>query len=98
VIRHVVMFRWADGAPHDVVEQVGAALRTLPPLIPEIRRYEHGPDAGLVEGNHDYVVVADFDSVDDFLTYRNHPEHQRLIRELFGPVSAARTAVQYELP
>lgn len=98
MIRHVVMFRFADGSPPDIAEQFSAALATLPGIIPGIRRYEFGPDAGINQGNHDFVVVADFDDETAYLAYRDHPEHQRLIRELFAPASAGRAAVQYELP
>jgi quinol monooxygenase YgiN len=98
VIRHVVMFRFAEDAPDDIAEQFRAALATLPGIVPGILRYEFGPDAGINQGNHDFVVVADFDDRAAYLAYRDHPEHQRLIRELFAPAASARAAVQYELP
>ena len=98
MIRHVVMFRWAEGAPVEVAEQVASELRTLPGIIPEIRRYEIGPDAGINQGNFDFVVVADFDDVDGYLAYRDHPEHQRIIREAIVPNIEERAAVQYQLP
>jgi hypothetical protein len=98
VIRHVVMFRWAEEAPADAAERVAAALRTLPDAIPEIRRYDLGPDAGINEGSFDFVVVADFDDTASYLVYRDHPAHQRVIREVILPVVGQRAAVQYEVP
>jgi hypothetical protein len=35
--------------------------------IAEIKEYVYGPDLGLdPERNHDFVVVADFDSAEDY--------------------------------
>ncbi len=98
MIRHVVMFRWAADAPADVAERAAAELRTLPSVIPGIRRYELGPDAGIDQGNFHFVVVGDFDDVDAYVAYRDHPEHQRVVREVIRPAVEVRAAVQYELP
>ena len=61
-----------------------------------IRSYVHGSDVGVSEGNYDYVVVADFDNVNDFRTYRDHPEHLLMIEELVKGRVAERAAVQYQ--
>lgn len=97
VFRHVVMFRWADEADAGHVDAVAAGLDELVDLIPEIRAYRHGPDAGVNEGNYDYVVVGDFASRDDYVVYRDHPAHQALIRDLIAGRVAGRAAVQYEI-
>ena len=47
-----------------------------PAAIAEIRDYRFGPDAGINEGNFDFVVVADFESDDDYVVYRDHPVHR----------------------
>ena len=95
--RHVVMFTWNDDVDSAHAEAVGAALSTLPGLIPEIAVYHHGPDAGVNEGNFDYVVVADFASLDDYLVYRDHPEHRAVIAAMITGRVAARAAVQYDV-
>ena len=41
------------------------------------------------------MVVADFDSVDDYLVYRDHPDHRALIADLVTGHVATRAAVQY---
>ena len=56
-----------------------------------------GRDLGLNEGNATFAVVADFDDVDDYLVYRDDPEHQRVIAECIAPILASRTAAQYEV-
>ncbi|MEO6651382.1 MAG: Dabb family protein [Ilumatobacteraceae bacterium] len=94
--RHVVMFKWNDDVDADHVELVRARLSTLPSAIDEIRSYVHGSDVGVSDGNYDYVVVADFDDVDDFQTYRDHPDHVLMIDDLIKGRVAERAAVQYE--
>lgn len=94
MLRHVVMFRWVEGITPDQVRDIAAGLDSLPAAIPEIRSYVHGPDAGINQGNADYVVVGDFATVEDYLVYRDHPVHQRLISDVLSPVIATRSAVQ----
>jgi hypothetical protein len=96
MIRHVVLFRWNDDVDDAHVARVAAGLDGLPATIPEIRRYVHGRDLGLAPGNHAYAVVADFDSIEDLTTYREHPVHRALIDELLTPYVADRAAVQFE--
>lgn len=93
--RHVVMFRWEDTVDDEQVAAIRAGLSTLPGLIPQIADYRFGGDAGVNEGNFDFVVVADFASVDDYLVYRDHPDHRALIADLVTGNVAARAAVQY---
>ena len=42
-------------------------------------------------------MVADFDNVEDYLVYRDHPVHQEIIKTYVQPIIANRAAVQYEL-
>jgi hypothetical protein len=94
VIRHVVLFCWTKDATDDQLRAVIEGLTALPGAIPEIRSYRFGADLGLVAGNWDFALVAEFDSVDDWETYRDHPLHQALIAERIRPVLADRAAVQ----
>ena len=58
MVRHVVCFRWKEGTTPEQVDEVAAALRELPRLIPEIRSFKFGPDMGVNAGNWDSAVVA----------------------------------------
>lgn len=93
---HVACFRWVEGTDPADVDAITAALRRLPGIIPEIREYRCGPDAGLAEGNFEYSVVATFDGRDDYSVYVSHPVHRQVISELIRPRLAARVAVQFE--
>ena len=96
MLRHVVMFSWVEDATPAQKQAVRDGLDALPDVIPQIRSYRLGADVGLTEGNFDFVVVGDFDDVNGFLTYRDHPAHQKVIAESIRPILGARAAVQHE--
>jgi hypothetical protein len=97
-LRHVVMFRFGDGTTGDQVQALADGLDRMPAAVGTTVHYHHGRDAGITEGAYDYVVVGDFATVDDYLTYRNHPDHQALIRDLVRPILAERASIQFEMP
>ena len=96
MIRHTVMFRWKPGTTPADVAAITEGLGGLPAAIPEIAEYHFGADIGVNNGNFDFVVVADFAAVDDYLAYRDHPLHRALIAERIAPLVAARAAVQFD--
>lgn len=94
MIRHVSLFSFTGGATPEICRTVREALERLPGLVPEIRQYIFGPDLGVNDGNFDYAVVADFDDIEGYIAYRDHPEHRRVLREVIAPVISARSAAQ----
>ena len=94
-LRHIVTLTFRDGTTAREAEAIAAALRELPEQIPELRSYVVGVDAGLSEGNASLAVVADFDSVEDWQVYRDHPAHQAVITQQIVPVLEGRSAVQH---
>lgn len=97
MFRHVVMFRWTPDASAEDKALVASGLAGLPAAIETIRAYRFGPDAGLAEGNWDFVLVADFDDVEGYAVYRDHAKHQMLITTCIRPIVAERAALQYQL-
>lgn len=95
MFRHVVLFTWAEEATDEQRATVATELGRLPGVIPEIRAYTLGADAAVNPGNHEFAVVADFDTVEDYLAYRDHPAHQAVIAEHIKPILASRAAVQF---
>ena len=96
MLRHVAVFRWVEGTSSAEVDAFASALAGLPALIPEIRAYRFGPDAGLgLSANADFAVVADFDDVEGYATYAAHPAHQDVIVRLLRPLVAERLSVQF---
>jgi Stress responsive A/B Barrel Domain len=97
MIRHVVLFTWDDEMTDEVEKQFAAELTALAPKLAGLRSYHAGPDAGILEGNYDFAVVADFDDADSYLAYRDNAEHQDIISRLSRPHAKSRASVQYEI-
>jgi hypothetical protein len=97
MIRHMVMFRWTEDATEEQKKRAAAEVARLPSVVPSLRVFAFGADLGVNAGNFDFAVAADFDDVDGYLAYRDHPEHRAIVEEFIRPIVAQRAAVQYEL-
>lgn len=95
--RHTLMIRFKPEATEEQKQALYRGLGTMPAKIDLIRRYEFGPDLGLIEGNPDMALVADFDSEEDWRAYQSHPEHQAVSREVVQPIAAEMIRVQYRV-
>ena len=97
MVRHIVLFRWKDGVSADHIEATRRGLSALPGKIPQIKRYVFGSNLGINPGTYDFGVVADFASVDDYLVYRDHPDHKAFIAAHTTDYVTDRAAVQFEI-
>jgi hypothetical protein len=97
MIRHVALFTWDDEMTDELERQFTDELTALGPKLAGLRSYHAGPDAGIIEGNFDFAVVADFDDAESYLAYRSNPEHQDIISRLSAPHAKSRASVQYEI-
>lgn len=95
MIRHTVLFKWTEAATDEQKAQTAAEVAKLPSLVASVRAFAAGPDAGIDQGNFDFVVTADFDDEAGYLDYRDNPEHQDLIKRYIRPILAQRVAVQF---
>lgn len=89
------MLRFTKEASEEQKKALFEGLTRLPHVIPQIKRYEFGPDLGLGDGNPDAALVADFDSEDDWRSYNSHPAHQVVVNELLAPIASEAIRVQY---
>lgn len=96
MFRHVFLLSFQPSTPAEAVERLATELRALPGRIEEIRRYEVAVDLGLQAGNAGLLLVADFDSFAEYETYRDHPEHLKLIDEFVKPVSAGFSRLHFK--
>jgi hypothetical protein len=85
MIRHIALFTFTDGITDRDVQTIDAALGSLPGTIEQIRSYKHGRDIGIGDGNWDYGVIGEFDSVEDFNTYTSHPAHVHVLSNDIKP-------------
>ena len=95
MLHHVVTFHLKPDAPADQVERIREAVQALGATLPEVRSIAVGRDLGLREGNASFAIVAQFEDVEGFAVYADHPEHVRIIKELIGPHIESRHPVQF---
>ena len=98
MIRHVVMFKFREDVDDAQRQAVHDAIATMPEATGVTETYTLGPDLSLAEGNFDFAVVGDFADQDAYLTYRDHPEHRRIVLDIIRPAITDRAAIQFEIP
>ena len=78
VLRHVVLFKFKDGAPKEKITEIEEAFMALPSKIPQIVSLEWGLNnspEGLNKGfTHCYFLT--FKSEADRAIYLPHPDHK----------------------
>ncbi len=96
MLRHTVVYTWAEGTTGADLAGLTGMLERLPGLIPEIRSYWFGANLGLVPGNADFAIVADFEDEAGWRAYAAHPDHQPVLA-FVGAHAAHRMAVQAQI-
>jgi hypothetical protein len=96
MIRHTTLFKWTAAATAEQKQAVAAELGAFAPTVSSIRSYLIGADAGLVEGNFDFAVVADFDDEAGYFAYRDHPVHREISARTVAPIMEQRVSVQFK--
>ncbi|GAA3632953.1 hypothetical protein GCM10022223_59110 [Kineosporia mesophila] len=94
MIRNVVTGRLKPDADTTLLDEGLAGILALG--IPGMTDVKVGRDAGLRPGNWDFTIVADFADVAAYRAYDEDEEHNRLRREIFGPLSAEIARIQIE--
>ena len=95
MFRQVISMRWAAGATEAEKQDYRDALDGLR-AIPELTDMRWGDDAGIFEGNFDFVVVMDFPDFSAARRYVEHPLHQAYVRDHAVPLIGERVVVQHE--
>ena len=76
------MYRWSDAVDADHIDRVREAFDALPRRVAGIRRLDHGVDVGVTDGGFDYLVIAEFETIAEWRTFRDHPDVVLLEQEL----------------
>jgi len=89
------MAKLKDGYDKAAMEQVMEDLRSLD--LPGMLQYTLGLDAGLRDGNWDFVIVCDLADIDSYRTYDSDEKHNE-IRGRLGKQVDQMARAQFELP
>jgi len=91
---HIVTFKWKFPDQSAQAAVAADALRALVANLDGVESYLCGSDIGLSPSRYDFAVVGTFATQADFESYRDHPDHQRIINEQIAPILGDRTGVQ----
>lgn len=93
---HIVTFKWKFPDQSAKAAAAADALRAFVADLDGVESYLCGSDIGLTPSSYDFAVVGIFATQSDFESYRDHPQHQRIISEQIAPILEDRTVVQLE--
>jgi hypothetical protein len=93
MIMHLAIFSWREGTTAEDITEVETALARMPAAVPALHEYRFGRNLGLRPGAADFAVVAVLEQA-ELSSYLDHPEHQRVVREVISPLLASRTSIQ----
>jgi len=100
MLKHIVLWTFAEFADGHTraenMERVRAALMALPPLIPEIRRFEVHADLGIDASASTMCLVSEFEDADALQRYAAHPDH-RAVSALISGVRTSRAVIDYDV-
>ena len=94
MIRHVIFIRINDKSK---AENIKSTLDSLPPQIPEIKRYDVGINEIESDRACDVCLISEFESYETLKIYNDHPAHVAAL----GVIRQHATqvyAVDYTLP
>ncbi|WP_196994985.1 Dabb family protein [Diaphorobacter sp. JS3051] len=85
MIKHIVMWKLKGSTPAELQINrltVKQALESLRGKVPGLLHLEVGLDQSDVDYAFDVVLYSEFESVVALAAYADHPEHQRVRREM----------------
>lgn len=100
MIKHIVLWRLGESidgrSQHEDIAIIKNALYGMLGRIPGLMKIEVGINQIGDEQGSDISLIAEFDSWDTFLAYRNHPEHVP-VKKLMQNYVVERRVIDYEI-
>lgn len=95
---HVVLWKIAEPASEktkdQLIGQIMERMHQLPVLIPQIKSFRLGTDVLHTPSSYDLGLVVTFDSQEDFLIYRDHPDHMK-VGQLISGAAIERASIDF---
>ena len=95
VVRNVVLVKLKPGVEPAQVDRFLDAMLSL--QLPGLTNLTCGRDLGLRDGNFDIALVADLEDEEAYRAYDADAEHNRIRRELIGPLADRLERCQYQV-
>ncbi len=91
------MVKWKPEATYEQRMAALSGVKALAHRIPQIRQLTIGENAAIDKDTFDIVVTVDFGDANDYVVYRDHPDHRALMETVLRPILAARAAIEHEV-
>jgi heme-degrading monooxygenase HmoA len=89
VIRHIFMGTAQEGVTPEQIEELLNAWRTFPSQIAEVRNLTAGRNISPRDQRYTVALVADFDDMDAWQRYMDHPAHLAVSQRLTSHIIRA---------
>lgn len=96
MIRHTLLFRFAEEVPAFTREEILAELATFPATYPTMRNWSMGENISSRDQTYSHGMSVEFADEQDLLAYLSSESHERFVREKWRPVIADQAIVAYE--
>lgn len=94
MVRHIVMWKFKEGTQKEMQKFLDE-LMGLKNQIEVIRHIETGSSIN-DQNSYDAVLICDFDSMEDLISYQNDPRHLK-VAALCKEIRISRADVDYEI-
>ena len=88
MIRHVVLFKFADGTAVERVDAYERSLLDYVTTLAGVRSYVTGRDAGINPNTHDFSIIAEFADQAAFRAYFDGDRHLQIQSQTADMVAA----------
>ena len=97
MVEHIVLFRWADEAGKEAINQAVEELRGLKNKIEGIVNLSCGENFSDRAKGYTHGLVVRFTDRAALEVYGPHPAHQRVVENFIRPIAADVLALDYEV-
>lgn len=97
MISHLVLIRLRGGLGRDREERFLAQAREVLGPIPGVRNLQVGRNLR-AESTHPFALVMEFADEAALRAYQAHPEHQRFLADIIGPLVEDKQVLDYVVP
>lgn len=95
MIKHIVLFRFADTADPAERDSMLAELAEFPGRFPAMRNWTMGTNRSWRDDRFTHGFVVEFDREEELDAYLRSDEHESFVEHRFRPLVAERAIVSY---
>ena len=98
MIKHVVLFRFADDSTEVQRQSMLTELATFPQQFPAMQSWTMGVNRSSRDDRFTHGFVVEFETEEQLVDYLATDVHERFVRDRFWPIIQERAIFSYEFP